>query len=248
MKSKTQKFYFIFIGVLGVMLALLMLRSYLAKQTAETYLADMQLTHEQLQYASIAAPLWSDGIILYQVQFPQLKAPHRIEKMIVHKEANKISIRLLGVSVNVLDILRGENPLVLKKRLFSYQPAQAFHYPLESLAFSGIQEIEFDMTVRLKKEEAHLALYASLNLKNQAQIYLTGLINRPIQLDEILKNPLLLAQTDISKPILTLKNKGLIERYNTYLSAIEKPAIMLENNTLKITPDQPIILNQVIKF
>lgn len=248
MKSKAQKFYFIFIGVLVILLALLMLRSYLAKQTAESYLTDMKLTNEQLRYNSIAAPLWSDGIILYQVQFPQVKAPHLIKKMIVQKKADQISIRLLGVSVNVLDILRGENPLVLKKRLFSYQPDKALQFPLESLAFSGLQDIECDITMHLKKEEKYLSLYVSLNLKNQAQINLTGLINHPFKLEEIIKSPILLAQIEILKPVLTLKNKGLIERYNTYLNAIEKPTIILENNTLNITPQKPIIFEQIIKF
>lgn len=248
MNSKTQKIYFIFIAVFIIVLGLLMGRSYLAKKTAETYLTDMHLTQEQIQYASIAAPLWSDGVILYQVQFPQLKVPHKIDKMIVHKNQDKISIRLQGVWINVLDILRGQNPLLLKKRLFSYQPENAFQYPLESLAFCGINDIEFDMTVRLKKEQAHLTLYGSLNIKNQAQLYLTGFIKQQFQLEDILKNPLLLAQTEISKTVLTLKNKGLVERYNTYLTGIEKPLIILQNNMLKITPEHPVILDQIIKF
>ncbi len=248
MNSKTQKIYFILIIALIAGLGLLMLRSRLAQKTAESYLADMQLTQEQIQYTSIAAPLWSDGIILYQVQFPQLKVPHKIDKMIVHKDQNKISIRLLGASIHILDILREQNPLLLKKNLLAYQSEEAFQHPLESLAFCGINAVDFDMTVRLKKEIDQLALYASLDIKNQAQIYLTGFIKKSLQLDEIIKNPLLLAQTQITKPILTLKNKGLIERYNTYLNSIEKPAIHLSDNLLKQTPEHPIILNQIIEF
>lgn len=247
MKSKSQTIFISFIGILIVGIALLMVRSHLAQKTAERYLADMQLGANQMTYSAIAAPLWSDGVILYQVQFPQLNIHHPIDKIIVHKQNNKISMRLLGVSINIIDLLRGQNPLILKKRLSDYKPkTDAFKYPIESLGLCGIDSIKADITVRLKEEENNITLYASLDIKGQANLYLTGFLAKSFQLDDLMRHPLLLTQIEITKPVLTIKDKGLIQRYNAYLTAVDMPVIQSDKQTVKITPNNSIILNQVI--
>lgn len=247
MHSKSQHIFFIFMGVLIIFIVLLMGRTWLAQKTAEQYMTELELTNDKITYSSIAAPMWSDGVILYQVQLPKAKTPHTIDKIIVHKKENQITLRALNISLNMTEILRQQNPLVLKQQLFSYQPMKdVLKRPLESLAFCGLDTVQSDLTVHLTQREDIIYLSAELDMKGLAHIQLTGEMEKDFQLDDVFQNPLILMKNGIAQPTIVIQNKGLIDRYNDYLNRVNIQPIHMKKGVIKITPENPIILNQII--
>lgn len=243
--NKYRWIYFVTLITLIALASLLMARDHMARETVRRYLKSIDIA--EVTYKSAASSFFGDGVILYQVVFPGVRIPHKIDKVVIQKKDKSLDIRMIGINVKVLDALRQKDTETLNGRMRAYRVYDdAFKYPLESLALCGIDDIKFNAVIALTESGLN-----SLNLTIRAyetkwgEIAFSGEIAKPIGIQNAIRNPNALAFEKITNPVLLLKNKELAKRYSIYAVRSGYQPIPLGN--IRITIPNAVILEKTVE-
>lgn len=159
---------------------------------------------------------WGEqGLIFYQLKFPGLNVPHRVEKMILNMNDKGLNARLTNVHLNVKQAMQNLYPSDTMQALNKYVPYQDFfNRILTSLSLLGIDEFVGDILVNTTYSDLKTMNFSiQINQDKKETLVVDGVIHVPVvglpQLSD-------LWQGDLKSADIQVKDKSKLKRYIDY--------------------------------
>ncbi len=216
--KKTKVFYIYLIIILLTFVTFFFYQDIRTKRSVMKLFKSYQLSKNDIHYKNISHSFFGEGLIFYNVTFPKLAIDHLIEKLIVKQQSDFLHVRLINTHIHVLNSLAKNYNINIVQSLSNYEPiTDAFQKPLQSLALSNIDEIKLDISLIIKPKKENLIVYGQILNPDLIDIDFKVRVN-----PSFVKNAGLFYAfyTDVTPMSVTLKDKGLFKKYDTYLASL----------------------------
>lgn len=204
------------------------------------YMKIYRFNRSEITFRSLERPLFGDGVILYQVEFPYLSIPVRVEKMVMREEENKLVLNMRGVVVPVLESLRILDAYQIVSIMKAYRPYQdILKRPLESIALTGRDYLKFNLDLTIDLSERPIKVSGSLSGKKLLDAQFVAFLQPD---DRFYRNRLFyFMYGDLVQAFVSVRDNGVLSDYMEYAkqtgvrSPTEWEQIVHTNGELKRT-------------
>ena len=217
-KKKNKIFY---IYALLIFLCIGAIFSYQQARTqnaVSSFFKTYNITKNDIKYNDVSASFLGSNLIFYNVVIKDLAASHSIEKVIISRQQSSLKIKLIGVSVDVINSLRRAHNIHILNVLNNYKPVvDIFQKPLQSLALANIDTLKFnaDFTISPMQNESFIKGRILAHKLFDFHFRATTVDN------EFIKRKLpQLFYTTIKPMSIYVQDKGFFKKYDTYLNSI----------------------------
>lgn len=214
---------FIYISLLGIILVFgifVLYQRLQAQKAFNAFLKEAHLKQSDIVYQSREKPFMKEGLILYGVVFPQLKIEHKIRKMIIRKEEEKIILRLQGFQINLPQALNACYGNDFINALKVYKPFEdALRKPLISLGLIGVDTLKGDIVLIFNPQHAVPIINTRISLPQLAEIQLSFRVEPKLD-SGYRKNLIYLFYGSVPEINADIQDIGLFKAYANYLNSI----------------------------
>ena len=173
-----------------------------------------------VHYEKVEKKWGQQGLIFYQLEFPQLNVPHHVEKMALSMDDHGIKAYLTNVHLNVKQAMQ---------KLYASQPVQAletyipyrdfFDRILTSLAILGVDEFVGDILFNTTYSDLRTMNFdIQINQNKKANLKITGTIHLPLIGSRQLAD---LWQGQVEKLDIQIQNKTKLKQYIDYAKSLK---------------------------
>lgn len=210
-------FLILFILSLGVGLFYQRMRA----QTAfSDFLRLHQLTQHDIQYKTKELSFGGSGIILYQVQLPQFKIAHKIDKLIIRQDEGTVTLQMQGLKIDVLKTLNNYYGKNIIKAVQNYVPFEdALRKPFVSLGLMGFDTIKGDAVFILNPTQNPTQINGKIHLPSLADIQLSFPVET-IRDADYRENLFYLGYGNVQEITVEIQDAGLFAAYVHYLKQL----------------------------
>ncbi len=219
MKSR-KLIYILLFGLIFVFGLFVFYQRILAQSAMSAFLKEARLRENDIIYTTKEKPIFQDGLILYDVELPQIKINHMIDKLVIRKEKNDLVLQFQGIHVDLPKTLYENYGNQFAHALKMYEPFKdALKKPLISLALMGIDKLTFDAVVIFNPNETPYKVNSKLSLPNLGEIQLSFMIN-PQTDSGYRKNLIYFAYGSIPQIGIDIQDTGIFQKYTDYLNSV----------------------------
>ncbi len=181
----------------------------------DAYMKTYRFNRSEVAFRSLERPLFGDGVILYQVEFPYLSIPVRVEKMVMREEENKLVLNMRGVVIPVLESLRILDAYQIVSIMKAYRPYQdILKRPLESVALTGRDYLKFNLDVTIDFSDRPIKVSGALSGKKLFEAQFVAFVQPD---DRFYRNRLFyFMYGDLIQAFVNVRDKGALSDYMEY--------------------------------
>ena len=209
--KKAKVFYLYFFILLLVLFVFLFYQNFTTKSAVNQFFKATGLSQNDISYKSVSKSLFGNSLIFYQVKFDSFSFSNHIDKLVLKKEKNGLSLSMTNAQIDIIHSLRKTHNINIVKELKNYIPiTDIFQKPIQTLALSNVNKFSFNLNLFFDKQQNKPIVTGILNSKGLATIQFKSYYFK----ENIALNSRL-------KPIYaTVKDEGIFEKYDTYLKSI----------------------------
>ena len=217
-KKKSKIFYIYALLIFLCIGALFSYQQARTKNAVSSFFKTYNISRDDIKYNDVSTSFLGNNLIFYNVIIKDLSATHSIEKLIISRQQSSLKIKLIGMSIDVINSLRRSHNIHILNALNEYKPVvDIFQKPLQSLALANVDTIKFnaDITITPMQKESFIKGRILAHKLFDFHFKMKTLDN------EFIKQKLHhLFYTTVKPVSIYVKDNGFFNKYDSYLNSL----------------------------
>lgn len=224
---KSHKLIYICILAFIIIFGVFVLYQRLLAQSAfKAFLKEAHIKSSDIIYESKEKPFLDDGLILHDVEFPQLKIAHKIDKLVIRKDEEDTILQFQGAQINIPQTLQTYYGESIIHAIKTYHPFEdALTKPFISLGLMGIDTLKCDIVLIFNPKSKPIFVNSKISMPKLGDMQLSFTIHP--QMDSgFRKNLIYTGYGTIEQVSVDIQDAGLFKAYAHYLLSLGTPESM----------------------